>query len=212
MLKLPLPDSPTTDPFPVLIHGGSTATGMWGIQFAKASGLTVIATASPSNFDRLRSLGADAVFDYHSPDCGAEIRKLTENKLRYAWDCVGDGEVLCGKALSDSEPSKYAVIIESDGKMLAQTNPQVEGPFFTLGYDIFGEPYEWRGRAVPRKPDEVEHAIMFYEVARKLLASGIVKPIDPILNNPESGLEGVLKGLDKLRAGEVRAGKLVYTL
>src|SRR5690349_5806815 len=99
-LKLPLPNSPVEEPFPFLIHGGSTATGLWGIQFAKLSGLTVIATASPHNFDRLRSLGADAVFDYHSPSCGPDIRKLTQNKLRYAWDCAGGGEAICASALS----------------------------------------------------------------------------------------------------------------
>ncbi|KAJ8121388.1 hypothetical protein O1611_g10117 [Lasiodiplodia mahajangana] len=32
MLKLPLPDAPAKTPFPVLIYGGSTATGIYGIK------------------------------------------------------------------------------------------------------------------------------------------------------------------------------------
>lgn len=67
-----------------LIHAASTATGMMGIQFAKASGLTVIANPSPHNFDELRVLGADRVFNYKSPGCAAAIRQGTGNKLKYA--------------------------------------------------------------------------------------------------------------------------------
>jgi len=49
---------------PILIYGGSTATGTLAIQFAKLSGLEVITTSSPHNFSLLKSLGADYVFDY----------------------------------------------------------------------------------------------------------------------------------------------------
>ncbi len=34
-LKLPLPTQPARHPFPLLIYGGSTATGTLAIQFAK---------------------------------------------------------------------------------------------------------------------------------------------------------------------------------
>ena len=34
-LELPLPNQPAKEPFPLLIYGGSTATGALAIQFAK---------------------------------------------------------------------------------------------------------------------------------------------------------------------------------
>ena len=50
----------------VLIHGGAGGVGSSAVQIAKARGAYVIATASPSHFELLRSLGADEVVDYHS--------------------------------------------------------------------------------------------------------------------------------------------------
>ncbi|HWZ61776.1 MAG TPA: NADP-dependent oxidoreductase [Steroidobacteraceae bacterium] len=50
----------------VLIHGGAGGVGSSAVQIAKARGAYVIATASPSHFGLLRSLGADEVVDYHS--------------------------------------------------------------------------------------------------------------------------------------------------
>lgn len=37
------------------------------------SGCTVITTCSPGQFDRVKSLGASASFDYRDPDCGAKV-------------------------------------------------------------------------------------------------------------------------------------------
>lgn len=45
----------------VLINGGSSAVGIFGIQIAKAYGCSVTATCSSRNVDLVRKLGADAV-------------------------------------------------------------------------------------------------------------------------------------------------------
>jgi NADPH:quinone reductase-like Zn-dependent oxidoreductase len=50
----------------VLIHGGAGGVGSAAVQIAKARGAYVIATASPSHNDLVRSLGADEVLDYNS--------------------------------------------------------------------------------------------------------------------------------------------------
>lgn len=48
----------------VLIHGGAGGVGSMAVQIAKARGAHVIATASASNHEFLRSIGADEVVDY----------------------------------------------------------------------------------------------------------------------------------------------------
>jgi len=50
----------------VLIHGGAGGVGSAAVQIAKARGAYVIATASPTHNELLRSLGADEVVDYHN--------------------------------------------------------------------------------------------------------------------------------------------------
>jgi NADPH:quinone reductase-like Zn-dependent oxidoreductase len=52
----------------VLVHAGAGGVGSMAIQLAKHLGATVATTASVSNADFVRSLGADIVIDYRSQD------------------------------------------------------------------------------------------------------------------------------------------------
>lgn len=201
----------------MLIYGGSTATGLYGIKYAKASGLTVIATASPHNFDLVRAAGADHVFDYKSPTAGADIRALTHNTLKYAWDCTGYGGAICAAALSDTADNgggrpKYATIIPVKREVFEELNPLVEGPFFTLGYDALGVAFPRFGETFVPDPEEVRFAEGFWGVTAGLLETGRLTPIKPDVNRFGDGLEGVLRGLDELRHDRVSGTKLVYTL
>lgn len=90
-LGLPLPGTEKANE-PLLIYGGSTATGSLAIQFALLSGCQVITTCSPRNFDFVRDLGAVKAFDYNDPDCAKKIREHTKDKLTRALDCISEGE------------------------------------------------------------------------------------------------------------------------
>lgn len=50
----------------VLVHAGAGGVGHFAIQFAKARGAEVLATAGTANLDYLRSLGADVAIDYQT--------------------------------------------------------------------------------------------------------------------------------------------------
>ncbi|KAI1823640.1 GroES-like protein [Xylaria intraflava] len=214
-LQLPLPNKPASTPFPILIYGGSTGMGLYGIKYAKLSGLTVIATSSPHNFDLLKSLGADHVFDYKSPTVGADIRALTKNKLKYAWDCTGFGGEISAAALSDNEEGgkpKLGTIIPIERKVVEKINPAVDGPHFTLGYRAVGADITGLSDFLKSAPGDVEFGAMFWSLTQELLEQGKLKPIKPDVNRLGKGLEGVLHGLDELKNDKVSGTKLVYTL
>ncbi len=58
----------------VLIHAGSGGVGTFAIQLAKHLGATVATTASASNTDMLKRLGADIVVDYKKDDFAAVLK------------------------------------------------------------------------------------------------------------------------------------------
>jgi NADPH:quinone reductase-like Zn-dependent oxidoreductase len=105
---------------PILVGGGATSVGQYVVQFAKLSGLYVIATASERNFSLVRSLGADVVVDYRDPVAAAkQIREAAPN-LQYATDCVTDG----------TSPAIVAASLAGQGTLAHITTlpyPSVEG-------------------------------------------------------------------------------------
>ncbi|MGL5870814.1 MAG: NADP-dependent oxidoreductase [Xenococcaceae cyanobacterium] len=60
----------------VLIHGASGGVGSMAVQFAKARGARVIGTASASNVDFVRDLGADRVINYKSEHFEEELQDI----------------------------------------------------------------------------------------------------------------------------------------
>ena len=103
---------------------------------------------------------------------------------------MGTGVETCAAAISDVEPDAvYGTIVPgpADEKILKQTNSNVDGPRFTLGYDVFGEKYIWMVQEVPQKPDEMEFATAFFEMSQGLFEKGIIKPIRPTVNSTELG-------------------------
>ena len=216
-LQLPLPTNPSTasPPPEILIYGGSSATGILGIQFAKAAGYRVATTCSPSNFDYVKSLGADGAFDYRSPSVVDDIKAWSANAdaLTLAWDCIGEGKSpeISAAALSTTQPGHYRALLRVDDAVVKGANDKVDNGS-TLAYTMLGEPIDKTWAKLPAVPANYEYGKMFWEVTRGLLAEGKVQPAKQDVNRGGKGLEGVLAGLKELKEGKVSGVKLVYTL
>jgi NADPH:quinone reductase-like Zn-dependent oxidoreductase len=63
----------------VLIMGGGSGVGNYGIQIAKLFGCTIIATASPDKLDKLIELGADYAVDHRNGDWYKEVHSIAKN-------------------------------------------------------------------------------------------------------------------------------------
>jgi NADPH2:quinone reductase len=76
---------------PVLIHAAAGGVGQILVQWARALGAEVIATAgSPAKADRVRALGAHHVILYGEQDVAAEVRRITGGTgVPVAYDSVG---------------------------------------------------------------------------------------------------------------------------
>ena len=62
----------------VLIMGGGSGVGSFGIQIAKLYNCDVIATASPNKLDKCLELGADYAVDHRKEDWHKEVRAITK--------------------------------------------------------------------------------------------------------------------------------------
>ena len=62
----------------VLIMGGGSGVGSFGIQIAKLYNCDVIATASPDKLDKCKELGADYAVDHRKDDWHKEVRTITK--------------------------------------------------------------------------------------------------------------------------------------
>jgi NADPH:quinone reductase-like Zn-dependent oxidoreductase len=107
----------------ILIHGGSGAVGVFAIQFAHLSGAHVITTASASNLDFVRTLGAEEAIDYRASSFDEGLHDLD-----VVFDTVG-GETL-ERSWKLLKPNGRMVTIVST----AQNSPEdrVQKAFFIV--------------------------------------------------------------------------------
>lgn len=166
----------------------------------------MVSTASPHNHEFVKSLGAEAVFNYKDADCGERINKYTNNALKLAWDTISlkDSAEICAKALSsDSSGARY-------GSILPVKLPRDDGvaETHTFMYTIFNEAFTKGGRETPTVPEDFEFAKKFFAITEKLLADGKLK------THPEKvgqkGLEGALQGMKDMQQDKVSGQKMVY--
>ena len=73
----------------VLIMGGSSGIGTFGIQIAKLFGCTVIATASPDKLDKCLELGADFAVDHRKDDWHKEVRAISKELAKKKGEAPG---------------------------------------------------------------------------------------------------------------------------
>ncbi|KAF1956493.1 oxidoreductase-like protein [Byssothecium circinans] len=207
-MKLPLPnEAALEEPTHILIYGGSSATGTLAIQFAKLSGLTVVTTASPQNFDLVKSRGADVVFDYHNPNCALDVKKFTKGSLHYVLDCISTeaSYKIIAEALPEaSEKSIHVVtLLPADAWPRADIKPTT-----ILAYTTLGKAFTKFGIDFPPIPEHFDFGVKFWKLSNELLAKGRLQSHPVALRS--GGLSGIPDGIAEHAKGQVRAVKLVY--
>lgn len=162
-------------------------------------------TCSPHNFDFVKSLGADAAFDYKSPDCAKQIREYTNDSLTHVFDCISEGD--SPKISSEAISSKGGVISYLLPAESARKDVEDKR---TLAYTITGESFQFGPTKFPASREDFEFADMFWKLSEKLFAEGKIKvhPTDV----RKGGLPAVFEGLKDLEENKVSGKKIVYTI
>ncbi|HEX4577745.1 MAG TPA: NADP-dependent oxidoreductase [Edaphobacter sp.] len=116
----------------VLVHGGAGGVGLFAVQFAKALGAHVIATAPAAATPLVKKLGADEVIDYHTSKFDKELRNIDfvldtvgGETLERSWNVLGPRgrlvTVASGIPANAPQRTKDAFfIVEPDGHRLAE--------------------------------------------------------------------------------------------
>ncbi|KND87118.1 Enoyl reductase LovC [Tolypocladium ophioglossoides CBS 100239] len=203
------PRKPGTSRY-VLVYGGSTVCGAMALQMIRKSGLVPVCTCSARNFALVKALGAQEAFDYHSPTCGDDIRRHTADTLAYALDCITDlaSMRICYTAMG-RDGGKYMGL--EPVPLRAHTRRDIK-PNYILVYTMFGkEVTSPRPFGRPARPKDRVFAERWYRGTQTLVdIPGEIHPHP--LDQGSDGLHGVIKGLDRMRKGDVSGVKLVYEL
>nr|BAK03106.1 predicted protein [Hordeum vulgare subsp. vulgare] len=173
----------------ILVWGAASSVGAYAVQLAALAGLKVIATASPKNFDYVKSLGAQHVVDYNSPHAVEEIKKIAGGKLTLAYDVISPATAtLAASALTTEEPAQLAYCAG------APTNPPANVKVSSV---FIGGNYESAAY-----PATVKHLAALFDQGK--LKTNVVEPL-------HGGLNGIVDGLLRLQKG-VSGVKLVAEL
>lgn len=117
----------------VLIHGAAGGVGSFAVQFAKAAGARVLATASARNQQYLKDLGADVAIDYERDNAVEVARRETKGAgVDAAFDI--EGKDLVARSLPAlSAFGRVACILPPQGNLslLYTNNLTLHGVFLT---------------------------------------------------------------------------------
>ena len=149
------------------------------------------------------------MFDYNSPTCAADIRKLTDNKLYYVLDIISEtaSAKICTDALSTDSTTRKPIYSALLPQLAELPRDDVENTF-TFAYIFAGEGYTGGPFRLPPSPEDFEFSKRFARIVEKLLEQGRIK-FHPI-ELKSGGWQGVLAGVDELRQGKVSGMKLVF--
>ena len=156
------------------------------------------------------SSGAVEVLNYQSRTCGADIRKYTNDSLKYVLDCISTVE---------SMKVCYAAIGRRGGKYMCLEAPPAQAKLirrditvdWIIMFTMFNQPIRWQKPFYREaQPEDRRFADSWFEIAQELIDDGAIAP--KRYEARSGGLDGVIEGVDSVRKGKAAKAKLVFPL
>jgi NADPH:quinone reductase-like Zn-dependent oxidoreductase len=172
-------------------------------------GVRTIAVCSPRNFDLVKQYGAEAVFDYNIPTCGADIRAYTRNRCKYALDCITEASTmqLCYEAIGRAG-GHYCSLEPYPER---QHTRKAVHPDWVLGLTMYGKKVVMDGvYGREASMEDYEFGRKWFAIVQQLLDQGKLRTHP--LKYGQGGFQGVLEGVDILRKRMISGQKLIYRI
>lgn len=201
----------------ILIWGGSSSVGQYGLQILKWYGYkNVVATASKGHHEKLRRYGAAKCFDYRDGDVVADILHFVSaqsgsDTIPYLYDCIGSLEGSVKPIAKIARPGATVaillpVIIKDAGDGV---KPEYEMDVENVvkwgdGVAVVGV----RTHFYLDNQFLADH--LQSEIMPTLLAQRIIEPNDQVTVEGSTLLERAEKALSMLRRKEVSGARLVW--
>jgi len=186
----------------IFVNGGTTSVGIYAIQFAKALGCKVYASASGKNEEFLKSLGIDEFYDYtKQPVLEALLENPPSQKFDVFLEAVGNAYV--------SLYTHSAAYIAPNGTYISVgPTPHGIGETLSLVWNVYMRP-KWAGGTKTRfeqlKVLEVSGETLADIV--KMITDGKVKHVIDSVHK----FDDTLAAYDKILSGHAR-GKVVVEI
>jgi NADPH:quinone reductase-like Zn-dependent oxidoreductase len=139
----------------------------------------------------VKSRGADAVFDYHDPDCAQKIKDYTKASLHYVFDCVSTAASykIIAETLPETndKPMQVVTLLPTD----AWPRKDVVATA-VLAYTTLGKAFTKFGIDFPPIAPHFEFGVKFWKLSNDLLSEGKIKPHPIALR--AGGLGGIPNG------------------
>ncbi|CAF1266263.1 unnamed protein product [Rotaria sordida] len=217
--KVSPPIGPTSK---ILICGGSTATGLYAIQLAKAVGAYVTATCSQRNFSLMEKLGYTItqtnieinndqnqlhIIDYNEKDFGEELK---DQNYDIVYDCVGGEQQWISAQKILKRGGQFITIVGDDISSIISLKTLVTAGLSILNrkfWSVFGSVHHNYIRHVL-----YENFQDLDDIRTKYIETGKVKPlIDTIFDWRKDGVEALYSIYEKSKSGKAQ-GKLILKI
>lgn len=194
----------------------STWTGLGRINRVHRSGFVVYTTLSASNFELVKSRGADHIFDYNDPGFEAQINEqlIKEgHSFKYVVDTIGSVEssTACAHLIAreDSHYHSVKVPVPEVFKSIRTEESVRAGTAFA--YTLLGNPVLIPGfPTIPADPSQAEWAEKWLRNAESLIQARMLKPHPPEVLT--GGLAAIPSGLESFAQGGSRGKKIVFSI
>ncbi|UJR35017.1 hypothetical protein I4U23_027793 [Adineta vaga] len=201
----------------VLICGGSTATGLFAIQLAKAVGAHVTATCSKRNVSLIEKLGyktsetnSDSnqihLIDYNEKDFGKELKGQDYDVV---YDCVGGQEQWTSAQEILKRGGQFVTIVGDDTKSVISVKALAIGSSLINRkfWSVFGSTHHnYILHFLNQKYQNLD------DIRTKYIETDQVKPlIDTVFDWRKDGVEALYSLYEKSKSGKAQ-GKLILKI